>query len=118
MMGQTEASPESGMDETGEGEMALFAVTLAFSEDAARRGEVRPTHRAYLAELLQQGKLQQSGPFTDDTGALLIYDAADIAEVQEILSNDPYTPAGIIAGATIKEWNVVISRLEGQDKRP
>ncbi len=99
-------------------EMALFAVTLEFSDDAERRNEVRPTHRQYLATLLEKGKLQQSGPFTDDSGALLIYDAADIAEVQEILSNDPYTPAGIIVGATIKEWNVVISRLEGKDKLP
>lgn len=98
--------------------MALFAVTLEFSDDAERRGEVRPAHRKYLATLLEQGKLQQSGPFADDTGALLIYDAVDIAEVQEILSNDPYTPAGIIAGATVKEWNVVMSRLEGKDRLP
>lgn len=94
--------------------MALFAVTLEFSDDTERRGEVRPAHRQYLAELLERGKLQQSGPFTDDTGALLIYDAGDIAEVQEILSKDPYTPAGIIVGATIKEWNVVMSRFEGK----
>ncbi|MBA2248195.1 MAG: hypothetical protein H0W23_08705, partial [Chloroflexia bacterium] len=52
----------------------------------------------------------ESGPFVDDSGALIVYDAADIAEVQEILSADPYTPAGIIAGVTIQEWNVVMSR--------
>lgn len=92
--------------------MALFAVVLEFSNDIERRAEVRPTHRQYLRQLLEAGKLHESGPFTDDSGALLIYDVADIAEVQELLSNDPYTPAGIITGATIKEWNVVISRFE------
>lgn len=92
--------------------MALFAVTLEFSDDVERRGEVRPAHRQYLAQLLEAGKLHESGPFTDDSGALLIYDAADIADVQEMLSNDPYTPAGIIVGATIKEWNVVMTRFE------
>lgn len=95
--------------------MALFAVNLEFSDDVQRRSEVRPTHREYLATLLKKGKLQQSGPFTDDSGALLIYDVEDVAEAQELLSNDPYTPAGIIVGATIKEWNVVMSRLEGKD---
>ena len=90
--------------------MALFAVTLTFSDDTERRLEVRPRHREYLATLLENGKLHESGPFTDDSGALLIYDAVDIAEVQELLSADPYTPAGIIAGATIKEWNIVMSR--------
>lgn len=94
--------------------MALFAVTLEFSDDQERRSQVRPKHREYLAQLLERGKLRESGPFADDSGALLIYDASDIAEVQEILSNDPYTPAGIIVGATIKEWNIVMSRFEGQ----
>lgn len=97
--------------------MALFAVNLEFSDDVQRRSEVRPAHREYLATLLKKGKLQQSGPVTDDSGALLIYDSADIAEVQEILSSDPYTPAGIIVGATIKEWNVVISRVQDKDER-
>ena len=90
--------------------MALFAVTLTFTDDTERRLEVRPSHREYLAELLGRGKLHESGPFSDDTGALIVYDAADVAEVQEILSADPYTPAGIIAGVTIKEWNVVMTR--------
>ena len=90
--------------------MALFAVTLTFTDDTERRLEIRPTHREYLAKLLAGGKLHESGPFVDDSGALIVYDAADVAEVQEILSADPYTPAGIIAGVTIKEWNVVMSR--------
>jgi uncharacterized protein YciI len=90
--------------------MALFAVTLTFTDDMERRLEVRPTHRDYLKTLLDSGKLHESGPFVDDSGALLIYDAADVAEVQELLANDPYTPAGIVAGVSIHEWNRVIAR--------
>lgn len=90
--------------------MPLFAVTLKFTADVERRQEVRPTHREYLKELLAKGKLHESGPFVDDTGALLIYDAADIAEVQELLANDPYAPNGIVESATINEWNRVIAR--------
>ena len=90
--------------------MALFAVTLTFTDDTERRLEIRPAHREYLRTLLAQGKLHESGPFVDDSGALLVYDAADVAEVQELLSADPYTPAGVIAGASIKEWNVVMTR--------
>ncbi len=90
--------------------MALFAVTLTFTDDMERRLEIRPSHREYLAALLERGNLHESGPFEDDSGALIVYDAADVAEVQELLSADPYTPAGIIAGVTIKEWNIVMSR--------
>jgi uncharacterized protein YciI len=90
--------------------MPLFAVTLKFTDDAERRQQVRPTHREYLKTLVEAGKLEQSGPFTDDSGAMLVYDAEDLAEVQELLANDPYAPNGIVAEVTINEWNRVIDR--------
>ena len=90
--------------------MPLFAAVIKFTDDVERRQQVRPTHREYLKSLLEQGKLFESGPFGDDSGALLIYDAADIAEVQEIMGADPYVPNGIIAEVQINEWNRVIAR--------
>jgi uncharacterized protein YciI len=72
--------------------------------------QVRLGTRGYLKTLLENGKLHESGPFVDDSGALLIYDAADVAEVQELLANDPYAPAGIVASVSINEWNRVIYR--------
>lgn len=93
--------------------MALFAVAITFVEDEERRLKVRPTHREYLQTLLDAGKLHESGPYTDDSGALLIYDAENEAEVKEILANDPYTAGGVIGDTTIKEWNVVFSRMKG-----
>jgi uncharacterized protein len=91
--------------------MPLFTAILTYGEDVARRQEVRPTHREYLRSLLDQGKLVQSGPFTDDSGALIIYEADDISEAQVLLSNDPFALNGIIVGAEIKEWNVVLQRV-------
>lgn len=90
--------------------MALFAVSIKFTDDEERRLEVRPTHREYLKTLLDAGKLFESGPFADDSGALLIYDAADVAEVQELMANDPYAPAGIVESVSINEWKRVIFR--------
>lgn len=90
--------------------MPLFAVNLTFTDNVERRLEVRPTHREYLKKLLDEGKLFESGPYVDDSGALLVYDAADIAEVQELLANDPYAPNGIVESVTINEWNRVIAR--------
>ena len=69
-----------------------------------RRMEVRPAHREYLTELKSAGKLVAAGPFTDQTGALLVYDVADEAELRDILAKDPYTPAGVYELATLAEW--------------
>lgn len=90
--------------------MPLFAVNITFTDNVERRLEVRPTHREYLKKLLDEGKLFESGPYVDDSGALLVYEAADVAEVQELLANDPYAPNGIVETVTINEWNRVIHR--------
>ena len=85
--------------------MAQFVVQLRFDvAETDRRMEVRPAHREYLAELKAAGKLVAAGPFTDQTGALLVYDVADEAEVRDILANDPYTPAGVYEISTLAEW--------------
>lgn len=90
--------------------MPLFTAILTYGEDAERRQEVRPSHREYQRGLLEQGKLVKAGPFADDSGALIIYEAQDISEAQTLLTNDPFAMNGIIEGAMINEWNVVISR--------
>jgi len=88
--------------------VALFAVVLEFGNDHERRLETRPRHREYLRSLLDSGKLAMSGPWTDDTGALIIYDVEDLAEAERLLDADPYRDAGVITNARIKEWHVVL----------
>ena len=85
--------------------MALYVVQLRFDlAESDRRMAVRPAHREYLTELRAAGKLVAAGPFTDETGALLVYDVADEAELRDILAKDPYTPADIYEIATLAEW--------------
>ncbi len=91
--------------------MARFAAILTFGPDADRRLAIRPTHRDYLKELVEKGKLHESGPWTDDSGALLIYEAEDEAEARALLAADPYSQggAGVIAHAELKGWNRVVA---------
>jgi uncharacterized protein YciI len=90
--------------------MAYFAVDLSLNSDLERRGEVRPVHREYLRSLVDEGKLHESGPYLDNSGALFIYIGEDVADVQAMVAADPYTKAGLVEGATIREWNIVVSR--------
>lgn len=87
--------------------MAKFAVVLTFGEEAPRLA-TRPRHREYLQRLLADGKLHESGPWVDDSGALIVYEAADAAEAEALLAADPYSQTdSIIAEARIQEWNRV-----------
>ena len=90
--------------------MAIFAVQLKFDASGTEaRMQVRPAHREYLAFLKESGKLVEAGPFADESGALLVYDVADEAELRDILAKDPYTPAGVYELGLLKEWNQIFT---------
>jgi uncharacterized protein len=88
--------------------MASIVAVLEFTEDDELRNQTRPAHREYLRSLLDAGSLRMSGPFGDDTGALIVYEVDDEAAAQALLDADPYRAAGVIANATFKEWKIVL----------
>lgn len=69
--------------------------------------EIRPAHREYLGKLREAGQLAASGPFTDDSGALIIYDAESEEDAVQLLENDPFRKAGVFQSYTMKPWNQV-----------
>jgi len=69
--------------------------------------EVRPVHREYLGRLKEQGKLWASGPFTDDSGALIIYEAESEEEARRLITDDPFHAAGVFVSYELKPWQQV-----------
>lgn len=92
--------------------MATFAVVYTFADNEAVRLETRPRHREYLKTLLDAGNIVLSGPFLDDTGALLVLEASSQEEVEGFLAADPYRDAGVVLNAVVKEWNIVMRGAE------
>ena len=86
-----------------------YANYIRYIDDQDAIARIRPTHRAYLADLLAQGKLAAAGPFTDGAGALFIYEAASADVAEELAAKDPYTVGGVIAEHTIEPWQLVYS---------
>ncbi|MEX1157435.1 MAG: YciI family protein [Thermomicrobiales bacterium] len=64
--------------------------------------EVRPRHREYLTSLKEQGKLVASGPFEDDSGALIIYEADSQADAEALIEADPFREAGVFQSYEMK----------------
>ncbi len=91
--------------------MALYTAMLTYTNDEDRIAEVRPIHREYLKTLLNSGKLHESGPFTDDSGSLIIYNVESEAEAKELLAADPFTVNGVITDAVVREWRIVMSSV-------
>ncbi len=85
-----------------------FAAFIDYKQDKETIDRVRPTHRQYLRSLLDAGKLFASGPFTDDSGALIIYEADTPEEAETILHGDPFHAAGIFVKWKIMPWKMVL----------
>lgn len=89
-----------------------FAAVIEYIQDKSKIAEVRPAHRQYLVGLKEQGKLAASGPFTDDYGALIVYEAQSKEEAETILQGDPFHQGGIFVRWVIRPWNPVIVNRE------
>ncbi len=85
-----------------------YAAIIEYLPDAEKVQSIRPTHREYLAALKEQGKLAMSGPFTDGSGALIVYEADSAEQAEGLLQNDPFNRAGIFIAWVIREWNQVM----------
>ena len=88
--------------------MPAFAVEYVFTADSAKRDEVRPTHRAFLAQVQERGQLLASGPWTSNTGALIVFEADDETALRELLKHDPYAEADLVSRVRITEWTPVL----------
>jgi len=67
----------------------MYVVELDFDDDS-RRLEARPAHRDRLQTLSSQGTLVLAGPWTDDAGAMLVFDLPSEAVLREVMEQDPY----------------------------
>ncbi|KAB7742296.1 hypothetical protein F2P47_03270 [Parvibaculum sedimenti] len=77
--------------------------------------DVRLANReAHVKYWNESGRIAAGGPFTSDdgatmTGSLLIIEAANRAEVEALVAEDPYTKAGLFAAVEIRAWKWVLN---------
>jgi uncharacterized protein YciI len=80
------------------------------------RLDVRRDHLAFLDGLNERGALKFAGPFLDaegkPNGSLVVIEAANRKEAEELAANDPYALAGLFASVDIRPWNWVFNKPE------
>ncbi|MEN3609337.1 YciI family protein [Plantactinospora sp. ZYX-F-223] len=85
----------------------MIVVELRFTGDPAARLAARPAHRELLARLHADGALLAAGPWADDSGALLLFDA-DEAAVRRALDVDPYYRTPGVSVVAVRPWTPVV----------
>ena len=84
-----------------------WAAVIEYIADPSKVAEIRPHHRVYLTGLLEAGKLVCAGPFLDDFGALIVYEAESMELAEEMIRNDPFNIAGVFLKWTVRPWKTV-----------
>jgi uncharacterized protein YciI len=88
--------------------MALFALEWCFPAERDARLFVRPRHRDFLERLRSESRLVAAGPWSDDSGALIILVAENLEEVERLLDVDPYVREGVGGARRLHEWRPII----------
>jgi uncharacterized protein YciI len=89
-----------------------FAAVIEYAQDRDRVQSLRPVHREYLKDLLRRGQLVAAGPFTDDSGALIVYEANSREEAEGLIRGDPFHANGIFLRWQLRPWNPVLADRE------
>jgi uncharacterized protein len=84
--------------------MPLYALEWTFPAERDARLAVRPRHREFLQRLQEQGRLVAAGPWSDDSGALILLVAESVDEVEQWLAEDPYVIEDVGGERRIREW--------------
>jgi uncharacterized protein len=86
----------------------MYVLELSFG-DAPERLAARPAHRERLQNLADAGIVRMAGPFTDGSGALLIFDVSDETELQKLVDADPYFSTPGVTITRTQQWDPFIS---------
>ena len=65
-----------------------------------------------ISTLLESGKLVAAGPFADDFGALIVYNADSPEAAEDLIRNDPFHAAGVFVRWTVRPWKQVFANTQ------
>jgi uncharacterized protein YciI len=63
-------------------------------------------HGRYMIELYGKGALKFAGPFLDDSGGAMVFEAGSEADAKAIVAADPAVVNGIMIG-DLRPWRIV-----------
>ena len=89
-----------------------FAAVIEYLQDEQTVERLRPLHRQYLAALKEKGQLAISGPFADESGALIVYEAESADAAEALLKADPFHANGVFLRWQLRPWNPVIANRD------
>jgi uncharacterized protein len=96
--------------------MGYYLLEYVLIDDyLARRTAFREEHLALAKEAHHRGNLILAGALAEPPDrAVLIWRTSDRSVIERFIDDDPYVLHGLVTSWTIRHWNVVIGKANGQ----
>jgi uncharacterized protein YciI len=68
-------------------------------------------HAAWIDALVDRGTIVMGGPYSDNSGAMLILEGLSTDEAELLLATDPFVQNGVFVVVDVREWTNYVDRL-------
>lgn len=72
-------------------------LTLTYLQPTDVVDQTRPAHLDWIKDEVARGRLLLAGRKEDQTGGVLITADIDVADAEDLITNDPYQRAGLVS---------------------
>ncbi|MFY9270600.1 MAG: YciI family protein [Candidatus Manganitrophaceae bacterium] len=91
--------------------MIFAMIGLDGPNGAELRKQLRPAHLERLERLNAEKKLLLAGPFSDQTGSLILFEANSMGEATAWAAADPYVSGGVFIQYEVKPFTQVFPKV-------
>jgi uncharacterized protein YciI len=68
-------------------------------------------HAEFVDALIERGTFVMGGPFSDNSGTMILLEGVGADEARRILEDDPFMKNGVFVLEEIREWTVFVDEL-------
>ncbi|MHA2790134.1 YciI family protein [Corynebacterium sp. S7] len=99
--------------------MKLFLVECHYGEVTEEMTALRPTHRKYIEEMVNTGKIAAAGRATGNgsTSGVYIVPAETAEEAREVLAVDRFVVDGFVTHITVRRWALAFGTAGNYDAK-
>ena len=73
-------------------------------------------HAAFVDDLIAKGTFVMGGPYSDNSGSLVLLEGLTAADAIGVVAEDPFVRNGVFEIESARDWTVYVDELSRKDE--
>ena len=95
--------------------MVRFRAGPTWASGSVKEQPEWDAHAEFVDGLIERGTFVMGGPFSDNSGTMILLEGIDVDEAARILEEDPFMQNGVFELEEIREWSIFVDELSPAD---